>query len=88
MHPFTYARPAALADVLALLQQDGSGAHLLAGGTDLVVELRNEAIRPALVIDLKRVAELAPSISETTGQLRISATTVLCLLYTSPSPRD
>lgn len=77
MQPFAYARPATLPDALALLEEYGADACLLAGGTDLVVELRNRAIRPRIVIDLKRVAELSPSISETGDRLRISATTLM-----------
>jgi carbon-monoxide dehydrogenase medium subunit len=77
MHPFAYARPATLSDALALLDQHAADASVLAGGTDLVVELRNRAIRPRIVIDLKRVAELRPSIAEAGDSLRVSATTVM-----------
>jgi carbon-monoxide dehydrogenase medium subunit len=77
MHPFAYARPATLSAALALLDEHGAGARVLAGGTDLVVELRNRTIRPRIVIDIKRVAELPPSISETGDRLRISATAVM-----------
>jgi carbon-monoxide dehydrogenase medium subunit len=45
-----------------------------------VVELRNGAIRPTVVIDLKRVRELSPSISASEDRLRISATTALAAL--------
>jgi carbon-monoxide dehydrogenase medium subunit len=77
MQPFAYARPATLADAHALLEARGADACLLAGGTDLVVELRNRTIRPTIVIDLKRVAELSPSIGERGDRLRISATVVM-----------
>jgi CO/xanthine dehydrogenase FAD-binding subunit len=75
MVPFKYARPASLADVFALLDEHGDEASLLAGGTDLVVELRNRSRRPKVVIDLKRVAEVQPGISERGGWLTITATT-------------
>jgi CO/xanthine dehydrogenase FAD-binding subunit len=77
MQPFAYARPTTLSDALALLEEYGADACLLAGGTDLVVELRNRTVRPKIVIDLKRIAELAPSISEDGDRLRINATTVM-----------
>jgi carbon-monoxide dehydrogenase medium subunit len=80
MHPFSYACPVTLAETLALLEEHGPHASLLAGGTDLVVELRNGAIRPTVVIDLKRVRELSPSISASEDRLRISATTALAAL--------
>jgi carbon-monoxide dehydrogenase medium subunit len=77
MHPFAYARPETLAEAFALLAAHGPQAKLLAGGTDLVVGLRSGKIRPPIVIDLKRVAELRPSIAETGGCFVIAATTVL-----------
>jgi len=77
MRTFAYARPATLAEALALLEQHGPDAHLLAGGTDLVVGLRSGAIQPAIVIDVKRIAELRPAIREDGGLVSISATTVM-----------
>jgi carbon-monoxide dehydrogenase medium subunit len=77
MQPFAFARPAALAEALALLEEHGPDACLLAGGTDVVVALRNRTLRPKVVIDLKRVAELRPAISETGPWLTINATTAL-----------
>src|SRR5437899_4854756 len=77
MVPFAFARPTALSDVFGLLDEHGDEASLLAGGTDLVVELRNRSRRPKVVIDLKRVAELQPGISERGGSLMITATTAM-----------
>src|SRR3979411_1378763 len=77
MQPFAYARPVALAEAQSLLEEHGSDATLLAGGTDLVVALRNRTLKPKVVIDLKRVAELRPSISEAGEWETITATTVL-----------
>jgi carbon-monoxide dehydrogenase medium subunit len=77
MVPFAFARPATLSDVFGLLDEHGDQASLLAGGTDLVVELRNRSRRPKVVIDLKRVAELQPGISERGGWLTITATTAM-----------
>ena len=77
MQPFAYARPATLSEALSLLAEHGSGASLLAGGTDLVVALRNRTLTPKVVIDLKRVAELRPGIRGDGGAITINATTVL-----------
>ncbi|HEV2029888.1 MAG TPA: FAD binding domain-containing protein [Candidatus Dormibacteraeota bacterium] len=77
MQQFTYASPAALSEALALLEEHGADAALLAGGTDLVVALRNRTLRPKVVVDLKRVAELRPSMSEAQGWITISAATPL-----------
>jgi CO/xanthine dehydrogenase FAD-binding subunit len=77
VQPFDYARPATLSEALRLLDVGGPDACLLAGGTDVVVALRNRTLRPKLVIDLKHVEELRPAISEAAGWLTIAATTVI-----------
>jgi carbon-monoxide dehydrogenase medium subunit len=77
MHTFAYARPATLAEAVALLEAHGPDARLLAGGTDLVIRLRDGTIRPTIVVDLKRIAELDPAIREHDGRLTIGATTVM-----------
>jgi len=77
MHTFAYARPATLAEAVALLETNGPDARVLAGGTDLVIRLRDGTLRPAVVVDLKRIAELHPTIREAGGRLAISATTVM-----------
>jgi len=77
MHAFAYARPTTLAEALALLATHGPDARLLAGGTDLVIRLRDGTVRPTVVIDLKRIAELSPVIREERGRLVVGATTVM-----------
>ena len=57
MRRFAYERPASLAEASSLLAQAGEGARILAGGTDLVVGLRDDTIQPEIVVDLKWVEE-------------------------------
>ncbi|MBA2557332.1 MAG: FAD binding domain-containing protein, partial [Chloroflexi bacterium] len=71
-----YARPGTLDETFSLLREVPD-ARLLCGGTDLLVGLRKGTVRPPLVIDLKRVAELRPGIEDEGDAVRISATTVL-----------
>ena len=75
MISFPYARPESLQDALALVGEHGPDAYVLAGGTDLIVGLRDGKLSPGVVIDLKGVAELAPGVEEDDGALRISAIT-------------
>jgi len=77
MHTFAYTRPATLAEAVALLEAHGPDARLLAGGTDLVIRLRDGTARPAVVVDVKRIVELRPAIHEADGRVTISATTVM-----------
>ena len=58
MKPFKFAAARDSAEALALLAQAGPGARLLAGGTDLLVELKAATDVPPLVIDISRAADL------------------------------
>ena len=69
--------PDSLADALALLAEKRPNTHVLAGGTDLFVGLRNGKLKPGLVIDIKRADELSAPIEEIDGTFRISATCVM-----------
>lgn len=72
---FDYERPLSLAEASALLTRDGAVA--LAGGTDLVVGVRKRHARPALVVDLKSVAEIPDTIEVDGGLLRIGGRVVM-----------
>ncbi|MGD2133140.1 MAG: xanthine dehydrogenase family protein subunit M [Maricaulaceae bacterium] len=54
-----YVAPTSVADAVKALGQAGGDAKLLAGGTDLLVQMRGGRLRPKLIIDLKRLSELA-----------------------------
>jgi carbon-monoxide dehydrogenase medium subunit len=77
MQTFTYERPATLDEALAILGSNGRAARPLAGGTDLIIRLRDGTVRPETVVDLKRIPELRPAVGEASGHLAISATTVM-----------
>jgi carbon-monoxide dehydrogenase medium subunit len=77
MKTFEYARPATVDEVVGLLEEHGADAHLLAGGTDLVLGLRGGWIRPRVVVDLKRVAGLTSDIREEGSKLTIGALTTM-----------
>jgi carbon-monoxide dehydrogenase medium subunit len=77
MQQFSYARPESVAEAVALLQQHGGKAVLLAGGTDLIIGLRERWSHPDVVVDLKRIAELKPAITERDGWIRFTASTVM-----------
>jgi carbon-monoxide dehydrogenase medium subunit len=53
---FDYAAPATLAEAAALLARDG--ARALAGGTDIIVQVRENRRDAELLVDLKKVPEL------------------------------
>jgi carbon-monoxide dehydrogenase medium subunit len=77
MRPFAYARPDRLDDAVALLAEHGPDARPLAGGTDLIIRLRDGTIRPKVVVDVKRIAELDRDIRSGGGYLRFGARTTM-----------
>jgi CO/xanthine dehydrogenase FAD-binding subunit len=52
---FTYLAPRTRAELLGVLAEEGAAASLLAGGTDLLVNIRAGLARPKVVVDAKKV---------------------------------
>jgi carbon-monoxide dehydrogenase medium subunit len=72
MYPpaFEYVRPGTIAEAVALLQQHGDDAKILSGGQSLIPMMKLRVARPAWIIDIGRVANLA-YIKEEDGHLKI-----------------
>lgn len=86
MRAFAFAQPDTLQDAVAILARTPE-ARLLAGGTDLIIRLRDGSIATDLVVDLKRIGELDASISEGEGGLVIGARTVMTDIAADPRIR-
>jgi carbon-monoxide dehydrogenase medium subunit len=67
-----YEAPTSLDQAVALLAAEPGDARVLAGGTDLLVQLRTDLIEPALLVDIKRIPELR-QVAEDGGGFRIGA---------------
>lgn len=85
--PFVYHAPTSIDEAVALLQQHGGDARLLAGGQSLVPMMNFRIAAPAVIIDLRRVAELA-GIVEEDGAIRIGAMTRQRAVEFSPLVAD
>jgi len=70
---FEYFAPSTLGDVVKLLKEHGDGARLLAGGTDLLQNMKKRITSPSAIVDLNKVLELA-FIEMRGNELRIGAT--------------
>lgn len=57
-HEFEYRRPKTLMEATKYLSEHPGSVRVLAGGTDLVAWLRDDAIAPDLVVDIKEIPDL------------------------------
>ncbi|MBS7638401.1 xanthine dehydrogenase family protein subunit M [Candidatus Bathyarchaeota archaeon] len=55
---FEYHSPSSLGEALTILSRYGSEARILAGGTDLLVDMKQRLIEPRHLVDIKRIPEL------------------------------
>ena len=57
-HEFEYRRPTTLVEATQVLAEHPGSVRVLAGGTDLVAWLRDDAVAPDLVVDIKQIPDL------------------------------
>jgi 4-hydroxybenzoyl-CoA reductase subunit beta len=72
LHEFEYHRPRALDDALGLMQRHAEAALYIAGGTDVMPNMKHGLFEPEHVISLRRLPELR-GIAERDGWLEIGA---------------
>ena len=72
MNAFDYRAPRMLDDALAILQEQGDDARVIAGGTALVTMMRQRLVHPGCLVSLRDVAGLG-RIEATNGTLRLGA---------------
>ena len=74
MKEFNYFSPANLEEALKLIEAKDESTFLIAGGTDLILELNEKQIQPEKIINLKDIEELN-FIKEEDGFIKIGAGT-------------
>ena len=85
MRRFDLVLPNTVEDCLKILAQRGVEAKLLAGGTDLLPQMKNGVLKPALVVDLSGIARIR-RVDNGHG-LRIGAAVTARELEVSPALR-
>ncbi|WP_284619113.1 4-hydroxybenzoyl-CoA reductase subunit beta [Aquabacterium humicola] len=85
LHELRTVRPSSVDDATRALAE--SGAQALAGGTDLLPNLRRGIGAPLVLVDLGAVAGLAGIDVQPDGSLRLGAATTLAALAGHPSVR-
>lgn len=84
MTSFVYEKPGSTAAIVARLAEAGGTARLLAGGTDLIGQIRSRLVKPAVVIDLKGAEGLGQLEASQDG-LKIGAAVILNRLLEDPA---
>jgi len=74
---FEYVKPTSTEEALAVLEKSGNKARILAGGTDLLVNMKYRVIRPEIVIGIKTIENLSLIASNGDGHTRIGAAVTL-----------
>ncbi len=91
MRTFEYKAPETIEEAVGLLKEAGGSARLLAGGTDLVVQMKERATRfpyPATIVSLDRVSELRGVDFSDGEDLRIGAGATMTDVATHPAVRE
>lgn len=88
MTGFSVTVPKNIEEALGLLEKWGRNAAVIAGGTDLVVELKDKVKSPKILVDIGRIPELR-GISETEdGQVWIGALSTHCEIASSDMVKE
>ncbi len=78
---FDYFEPEDLKEAVSILQ-DEPAARILAGGTDLLVNMKHRVECPSVVVNIKRIVDL-DYIRQDNGDIRVGALTPLKKIYSS-----
>ena len=73
MTELRYLAPNTLDEAITALASAGSAGRILAGGTDLLVQMRSGAVKPGVIVDIKKIAEMTAIEQTADGGFRIGA---------------
>jgi len=82
--PLEIFQPASVEEASAIVKEKGPGGRFLAGGTDLIIAIKEKGLAPKYVVDLKRVPNLSGIREEADGSLTIRALTTMREVEISP----
>jgi len=82
--PFEYVAPRTLPDLFETLSGHGKELQVIAGGTDLMIALKERAAVPKIVVDLRCLRKELGGVSVEDGVLRIGALATFSQIESSP----
>ncbi len=88
LRPFELCEPGSVAEAAALLARYGEAARLYAGGTELILAMKEGLIHYDYLVNVKTIPGLAGIRLEPDGALRIGATTTHRALERDPLARE
>ena len=81
--PFSMYQPSSLQEASRIIQENGPGGRFLAGGTDLVIAIKEKGLLPKYVVDLKRIPGLTGIRENDDGSVALGALTTMHEIETS-----
>jgi carbon-monoxide dehydrogenase medium subunit len=73
MTELRYVAPRTLDEAIGAFAAAGSAARIMAGGTDLLVQMRSGMVRPGLIVDIKGIDEMMTIEETKDGGFRVGA---------------
>ena len=73
MTELRYLAPDTLDEAIGAFAKAGSAARILAGGTDLLVQMRSGVLKPGVIVDIKKIPEMMAIEQTADGGFRIGA---------------
>ena len=84
MTAFEYLAPRTISEVIALLTEKGEKARILAGGTDIIVQVREGRRAPDWLVDIKHVPEVNELTYDPARGLTLGAAVPCYRIYEHP----
>jgi carbon-monoxide dehydrogenase medium subunit len=85
MHTFEYLKPKSIDEAISLMESHGEKARYIAGGTDILVKIKEKKVLPDFLISLRYIPNLAYiRHEEAKGILKIGSMTTHRMLEKSP----
>jgi carbon-monoxide dehydrogenase medium subunit len=88
MHDLDYLEPSSVAEASRIAADLGDNARFMAGGTALMLALRQRMLRPSHLVSLSRLAPLRGIVIDAQGALRLGALSLHSEVATNPIVRQ
>jgi carbon-monoxide dehydrogenase medium subunit len=81
LHAFDYAAPQSVDEAISLLSSNGGSARVLAGGTDLIPQLKEGRRQIKLMVDIKKIPDTTALSYDAQEGLHLGSAVPCCAVY-------